>query len=76
MPAKNRPLQILTRKEGIREENPLFKLNDKYYPNSSIRTPALRDEADALQEEETPKKRKLGMQIKSNYLKARGYDGR
>jgi hypothetical protein len=49
---KERELSILTRKEGVRAENPLMKIggpnNDKYFPASSIRTPELRKEADDL----------------------------
>jgi hypothetical protein len=52
MSKKERDLLVLTRKEGVRTENPLFKIGgpnrDKYYPRSNIRTPELRSEADAL----------------------------
>lgn len=45
---KDRELEVITRKEGVRKENPLFRVGDKYYPPSDIRTPELREEADAL----------------------------
>jgi hypothetical protein len=49
---QDRELLVLTRKEGVRPENPLFKIggrgNNKYFPASNIRTPALRKEADDL----------------------------
>lgn len=43
---KRSPLHVLTRKHGVREENPLMRVDDKYYPDSHIRTPELREEAD------------------------------
>jgi hypothetical protein len=47
---KDPELKVLTRKEGVRPENPLFKAmgNDKYYRESELRTPELRAEADKL----------------------------
>lgn len=44
---KNRDLLVLTRKQGVRVENPLLTLG-KYYPSSRLRTPELRQEADEL----------------------------
>ena len=44
---KERELKIITRKEGVRTENPLLRLKDKYYA-SGVATPELRAEADQL----------------------------
>jgi len=38
---------VLTRKEGVRPENPLMTVGG-YYPYAKVRTPALRKEADDL----------------------------
>lgn len=70
-----RPLTILTRKEGVREENPLFEIGGKYYPPSNVRTPELREQADKLI---PPIKRLKGMTIEGqkmldNYLKSKGF---
>lgn len=45
-----RELKVLTRAEGVRTENPLFKMyGDKYYTRAlGVRTPELRKEADNL----------------------------
>lgn len=44
-----RELHVLTRKEGVRKENPLLTdQNNKYYLQSKLRTPALRKEADDI----------------------------
>ena len=48
-----RDLKVLTRKDGVRAENPLMRADDKYYLMPEQRTPALRKEADEL---EPPKK--------------------
>jgi len=53
-------LSILTRKEGVRKENPLLTYPaDKYYPPSRIRTPELREEADELVSRAKKHKKKL-----------------
>lgn len=47
--SKKRTLSILTRDGDRRDENPLLTdKDDKYYLPSSVRTPELRKEADAL----------------------------
>jgi hypothetical protein len=46
--AKKRDLLVLTRKEGVRKENPLLTYPKDYYPPSNVRTPEIRKEADDL----------------------------
>lgn len=52
-----RKLVVLTRGQGVRDENPLLTYPaDKYYPPSQVRTPALREEADTLEKVEKAKR--------------------
>jgi hypothetical protein len=66
---------VLTRKQGVREENTSFKWGKKYYPESKLRTPEARESMD----KSNPPARiiRKGLQVKSTmeskYLKSKGY---
>jgi len=76
IPPKERTLMVLTREEGVREENPLLKTERGYYLPSYQRTPALRKEADELMPPTRIIRKGLtvgGKAMEQKYLKQKGY---
>lgn len=72
-----RTLMVLTRDEGVREENPLLTTRDnKYYLPSNLRTPALRKEADELMPPARIIRKGLtvgGKKMEQKFMKSKGY---